>query len=104
MAASIRAAVAGGFLVALALLTPCVNRSQADEFAGAVETIVRDYLDKHPDQVERIVKDYLVKHPEAVQAALAELLKKRPTTRNNPSLDKAAIVKSNAPALFGSAH
>jgi protein-disulfide isomerase len=77
----------------------------------AIEAIVENYLARHPEQIERIVKDYLVKHPEVIQASIAQLLlrraavnSKRTAASAGMATDKAAVIRSNAPALFRSPH
>jgi protein-disulfide isomerase len=65
-------------------------------------------------EVARAVKEYLHDHPEVVQEAFADLVKRRMPTAGAataaapaavpPPVDKSALVKSNAAALFTSAH
>jgi protein-disulfide isomerase len=90
--------------------------THAEALRGEIEAIIKDYLATHPDEVGIIAKDYMRRHPEALQEIIAELLKRRApnaVTSNSgpPSVgagpanpDKSALVKSNAAALFTSAH
>jgi protein-disulfide isomerase len=73
-----------------------------------VEEIVRQYLASHPEELGPIVRQYLIEHPEAVRDALAVLLAQRlsnaPAGAAAPTVDKTALIRQNAAALFNSAH
>ena len=66
----------------------------------AVEVIVKDYLNTHPEEIKRVVKDFILAHPEVLREAITALMK----ARMPPNADKSAEVRSNAAALFNSAH
>ena len=106
------------FLCAATTMLALTVPVQAQSVRGEIEAIVKEYLAEHPEEVQRIVKDYLGKNPEVLQDAMTELLKKRPGTAAAPAaaaappgaaatpsgVDKAAVIKRSAPALFDSAH
>ena len=106
MAVPIRALSTVAMIVALMSFTADQSLSQAQdgEFKMLVEAIVGDFLAKHPDVIERIVKDQLIKHPEVLQAAILDFMAKRAAANTKSTTDKAAVVRSSAPALFGSPH
>jgi len=101
-------------------LTP----AQRSDVARLVKEQVRDDLDlvskttrgqglteAQRADVARVLKEELHQHPEILQAFLAELIKKRLPAVATPAapaapapVDKSALVRSNAPAIFASAH
>lgn len=80
------------------------NSSRGQDVRAEFENIVRDYLASHPDEIGEIVKGYLIRHPDALREVLVEAVKRRQPGMTPAGADKAAVIRSNAAALFDSAH
>ncbi|MBR0702695.1 DsbA family protein [Bradyrhizobium diazoefficiens] len=85
-----------------------VGSATAETQRSEIEPVVREYLASHPEDVQAIVKDYLLKNPEILRDALGELIKKqaaaKPARIAPDSAEQKAAIRSNAQALFDSAH
>ncbi len=101
-----------GALAALIWLGPQAGRAQ--DLRAQIEGIVRDYLTAHPELVGELARDYFAKHPEALAVIVADALKSRsapiagtaavPSAGIRPRAEFAALIASNARALYSSPH
>jgi protein-disulfide isomerase len=80
----------------------------------SLDALVKQYLAAHPGELSAIVRDYVSKHPDTFRDVLLDAMKKQPAVAAQASpapvsappaaIDPAAAIKSNAAALFRSAH
>ncbi|MGB6534331.1 MAG: DsbA family protein [Xanthobacteraceae bacterium] len=98
---------------ALAFSLPA-TASRAQE---SLDSLVKQYLAAHPDQVSALVRDYVIKHPDIFHDVLVDATKNQsavaaaaapapaaPVSAPPAVSDPTAAIKSNAVALFRSAH
>jgi protein-disulfide isomerase len=83
----------------------------------SLDALVKQYLAAHPEEVSAIVRDYVVKHPDIFRDVLIDTMKNQsavaapaapasvaPVSAPPAAIDPAAAIKTNAAALFRSAH
>ncbi len=91
------------------LLATTASRAQE-----SLDALVKQYLAAHPDELRALVRDYVTKHPDILRDVLVDAMKNQPAAAAPASVapaspppaasNPAAAVKSNAAALFRSAH
>jgi protein-disulfide isomerase len=94
------------------LLLLSAPASKAQESPDQLELVIKQYLATRPDVIGEIVKDYVSKHPDLLRDVLIDTTKRQPTATVRPDLsaktpiatDPSLAIKSNAAALFKSAH
>jgi protein-disulfide isomerase len=98
-------------IVAAAFLIFLPVPSQAQDSEQQLNALVKQYLASQPEALGSIVKDYVIGHPDVFRDVLADSFNRQPATNTapadanaKPAVDPSVAVKSNAAALFGSAH
>jgi protein-disulfide isomerase len=98
-------------IATIALLFLSALASRAQQSQDQLAPVIKQYLATHPEDIRDIVKDYVGKHPDLLRDVLDDFVKRQtpPTTPNvsanaAPATDPSLAIKSNAAALFKSAH
>jgi protein-disulfide isomerase len=97
-------------IIALSVPFPALE-SRAQQSQDELAPLIKQYLAAHPEALRDIVKDYVGKHPNLLRDVLDDFAKHQPAPNtaadlkgNTPAPDPSVAIKSNAAALFKSAH